>query len=101
MTIFFFFKITSAEKTYPIKTCVTLMKAQESEEICLVKNKNLLICLRYENKQLNKELLHKLNSVKSVWPHRLSDLKVIAGLLAVGDPLDLGGRGEVEGLTQV
>lgn len=31
----------------------------------------------------------------------LSDLKVIAGLLAVGDPLDLGGRGEVEGLTQV
>lgn len=31
----------------------------------------------------------------------LSDLKVIAGLLAVGDPLDLGGRGEVEGLAQV
>lgn len=30
-----------------------------------------------------------------------SDLQVIAGLLAVGDPLDLGGGGEVKGLSQV
>lgn len=30
-----------------------------------------------------------------------SDLQVIAGLLAVGDPLDLGGGGEVQGLTGV
>lgn len=32
---------------------------------------------------------------------QVSDLQVIAGLLAVSDPLDLGGRGEVQGLTQV
>lgn len=32
---------------------------------------------------------------------RVSDLQVIAGLLAVGDPLDLGGGGEVQGLTHV
>lgn len=32
---------------------------------------------------------------------RVSDLQVVAGLLAVGDPLDLGGRGEIQGLTHV
>lgn len=32
---------------------------------------------------------------------RISDLHVIAGFLAVGDSLDLGGGGEVQSLTQV
>lgn len=32
---------------------------------------------------------------------RVSDLQVIAGILAVGDLLDLCGGGEVQGLTHV
>ena len=35
------------------------------------------------------------------WILLLSDLQIVTGLLAVGDPLDLCGGGEVQRLTQV
>ena len=35
------------------------------------------------------------------WYNSFTNLPVVAGLLAIGDPLHLRGGGEVQGLTQV
>lgn len=66
----------------------------------ILKEQNFLISLLIKIAYTNQSVVcQKLQSYEPI--SLLPDLKVVARLLAVGDPLDLGGGGQVQSLAQV